>query len=106
MESEKITRQEIEKAQALCLAYIEAKERMADYILQLKGKFIGMVGQPDLALWSDWVQFAQVIDFMLEKDAVLEKRLQEAGRSMSAEKVKEMAECTAVRGERPWPGSN
>jgi hypothetical protein len=84
VESEKITGQEIEKARTLCLEFIEAKERMAEAVVELSRKFCSGPGL-DLTLSADWLKFYQVVEFMLEKDALLEKRLEEARQAMSAQ---------------------
>jgi len=81
MEPERITREEIEKAQTLYLEFAGAKERMVKALVELGQKFC-LNSDSALALWTDWVQFFQVVQFMLEKDALLEKQLEGAREMM------------------------
>ena len=89
MEPERITREEIEKAQTLCLEFIEAKERMAQAIIGLAQKFCLSSGSA-LAPLTDWLQFFQVVRFILEKEALLEKQL-EGAREMMREHAGQFA---------------
>jgi hypothetical protein len=80
MEPEKITREEIEQAQAACLACIESREAMADCLVKLKDKLL--VSPLDASLLSDWMRFVLAGQFMAERERILEARLEEVKESM------------------------
>jgi len=82
MEPEKITREEIEQAQAACLACIESREAMADCLIKLKDKLLASPLDP--TLWADWMRFVLAGQFMAERERILEARLEELRESMQA----------------------
>lgn len=70
---EKITREEIEQAQALCLTCLEAREAMADCLIKLKDKLLA--SPLDVTLLSDWMRFVLAGQFLAEREKILEARL-------------------------------
>jgi hypothetical protein len=81
---EPMTREEMQEAQRLWSAYIEAKETFVGYVIKLKDKFLATGVGPDLL--PDWIRFAKVAAFLLQKDAALEKQLKEAGEAMQTKR--------------------
>ena len=82
MEPEKITREEIEQARILCVASVEARELMLNYVTKIIDKFLSTDLDP--ALFSDWLRFRQVMQFLQEREIALEKRAHKLLESMRA----------------------
>jgi len=79
---EPVTREEIEQAQAACLACIESREAMVDCLVKLKDKLL--MSPLDASLFSDWMRFVLAGQFMAERERILEARLEELKESMQA----------------------